>query len=258
MENATKALLIAAGVFFGLIVLTAAIFAYTQVVNYYRQEDEMIRTEQVIKFNRQYDAYIRDDVRGNELLSIINKIVDYNRRQADAEGIKFERMIIEINLSGKKSEFKYPKKYDVQNKDIIMDFSNTTNDTNIAKISDIMQTIKNNTGVNYTETQLQRLVADISNIFAPEDFSSTEISHATPSYLSACQKRNTVVKNTIGKEYDSLSDAEKKALKEATLEYYQFQRFKRAHFDCEKTKVRYNQGTGRIVKLVFKFNGEFE
>ena len=96
MENATKALLIAAGVFFGLIVLTAAIFAYTQVVNYYRQEDEMIRTEQVIKFNRQYDAYIRDDVRGNELLSIINKIVDYNRRQADAEGIKFERMIIEI------------------------------------------------------------------------------------------------------------------------------------------------------------------
>lgn len=258
MENATKALLIAAGVFFGLIILTALIFAYTQITNYYRSEQEIIKTEQVTKFNNQYDTYIRNDIRGNEILSLINKIVDYNKREADTDGIKFERMIIEISLSGKQSEFKYPRKYDVKNADIIMDFNNTKSDNDLSKISNMLQTIQNNTGVNYTETQLQRFATEISNIFAPDDFSTSDIRNESPSWVSACKKRNTVVQSIIGKEYDALSANDKLKLREATLEYYQFQRFKRAHFDCEASKVEYNKETGRIVKLVFKFNGKFE
>ncbi len=258
MENATKALLIAGGIFFGLIIITAIIFAYTQIVDYYRSEQEIIKTEQVVKFNQQYDGYIRNDVRGNEILSLINKIVDYNKREADTEGIKFERMIIQISLDGKKSEFKYPKKYDVENKDIIMDFNNTRSDNDIDKISNMMQTIQGNTGVNYTEAQLQRCATEISNIFAPDDFPNSDKKNATPSWVSACKKRNSVVQSIIGKEYDALSANEQLKLKEATLEYYQFQRFKRAHFDCEVSKVEYNKETGRIVKLVFKFNGKFE
>lgn len=258
MENATKALLIAGGVFFGLMILTISIFTYTQIVNYYRSQEDIKRTEQVIKFNSQYDTYVRKDVRGNDILSLINKIVDYNRREADVEGIRFERMVIEINLAGKKSEFKYPRKYDVNNKDIIMDFNNTNSDNDLSKISNIMQTIRANTGVGYTESQLQRLATEISNIFAPDDFSNSDINSNSPSWISACNKRNTVVKNIIGKEYDQLSASEKTKLREATLEYYQYQRFKRAHFDCETKKVVYNKQTGRIIKLVFKFNGKFE
>lgn len=258
MENATKALLIAGGVFFGLIILTVSIFAYTQMVNYYRSKEDIIKTEQVIKFNSQYDAYIRNDVRGNDILSLINKIVDYNKREADAEGIRFERMIIEVNLAGKKDEFKYPRKYDVDNKEIIMDFNNSKNDNDIYKISKAIQTIRDNTGVNYSEAQLQRLATEISNIFAPDDFPNSDKKDNTPSYISACQKRNSIIEDIIGKKYDDLSNSEKLKLREATLEYYQYQRFKRAHFDCESEKTVYNQGTGRIVKLVFKFNGKFE
>lgn len=258
MENATKALLIAGGVFFGLIILTVSIFAYTQIVNYYISKEDITRTEQVIKFNSQYDTYIRNDVRGNEILSLINRIVDYNKREADVDGIRFERMIIEVNLAGKKSEFKYPRKYDVDNKDIIMDFNNSRSDSDISKISNTVQTIRNNTGVSYSESQLQRFATEISNIFAPDDFPNSDKKNNTPSYISSCSKRNTIVQNIIGVKYDDLSESDKLKLREATLEYYQYQRFKRAHFDCEPTKTVYNQGTGRIVKLVFKFNGKFE
>ncbi len=258
MENATKALLIAAGVFLGMMVLTASVFIYTQIVDYYRNEQDIIKSEQVAKFNNEYDSYIRKDVRGNEILSLINKVVDYNKREADVEGIRFERMIIEIKLDGKKSEFKYPRKYDVDNKDIIMDFNNSNSDRDLDKISNVMQTIKNNTGMNYTESQLQRFATEISNIFAPDDFSNSDIKNSSPSWVAACKKRNSVVENIIGTKYDNLSANDKLKLREATLEYYQYQRFKRAHFDFETTKVEYNQGTGRIVKLVFKFNGKFE
>lgn len=38
--------------------------------------------------------------------------------------------------------------------------------------------------------------------------------------------------------------------------YYEYVQFKRAKFDCVSTK--YNQQTGRIIKMDFKFNGKFE
>lgn len=38
--------------------------------------------------------------------------------------------------------------------------------------------------------------------------------------------------------------------------YYEYVQFKRAKFDCVETE--YNQQTGRIVKMKFKFTGKFE
>lgn len=263
MENATKALLISAGVLFGIIVLTAVIFGFTQISNYYKNKEEMVLSEQIIKFNKQYTAYIKDDVRGTDILSLVNRIVDYNKREADVDGINFERIKIEIKLGDDISEFKYspPSGYKGKNDTIIKDINNKDNDNELLKISNIMQEIKNNTGVTYSEAQLQRCVAEISNIFAPDDFKNSETDSS--SYQLAVQKRNSVVRSIIGKNYDDLfkndiGQKKENTFKQAILEYYQYQRFKRAHFDCETSKVEYDKGTGRIVKLVFKFNGKFE
>lgn len=45
-------------------------------------------------------------------------------------------------------------------------------------------------------------------------------------------------------------------LKNDVYTYYEYVQFKRAKFDC--TNVEYNQQTGRIIKMEFKFNGKFE
>lgn len=38
--------------------------------------------------------------------------------------------------------------------------------------------------------------------------------------------------------------------------YYEYVQFKRAKFDCVSTE--YNQQTGRIIRMIFKFTGKFE
>lgn len=44
--------------------------------------------------------------------------------------------------------------------------------------------------------------------------------------------------------------------KNDVYQYYEYIQFKRARFDC--TKVEYNQQTGRIKRMEFKFNKKFE
>lgn len=38
--------------------------------------------------------------------------------------------------------------------------------------------------------------------------------------------------------------------------YYEYVQFKRAKFDCGK--IEYDQKTGRVIKMEFKFTGKFE
>ena len=48
---------------------------------------------------------------------------------------------------------------------------------------------------------------------------------------------------------------ENSQIRNDVYKYYEYIQFKRAHFDCEK--VEYNNETGRITKMKFKFNGKF-
>lgn len=250
MENATKALLIAAGIFFGLLILTLCIYVFSQMTNYFNQTEEERLLAQITKFNSEYEKYETNDVRGNDLLSLINKIVDYNKRQADVDGIKYERMIIVIDV-GDISSYTYDGKVsNVKYNKIIKNCHNESNDNDIYAISNAVNTMKSNSG--YSEKQLQRLATNISNIFAPYEYSDKTSS----SYLQAVQKRNSVVKDIINTKYDDLTSTNQQKLEKETLEYYQYQQFKRAHFKC--TKTDYNQHTGRIVRLEFEFNGKIE
>ena len=104
MENASKALLIAGGVLISIIILSLIVIAYTNISNYYNEDRALTRIEQITKFNNEYTGYVRDDVKGSELLSLVNKIVDYNDRKADPEDIAYEHMRLTIKI-GDTSEF---------------------------------------------------------------------------------------------------------------------------------------------------------
>ena len=249
MENASKALLIAAGIFFGLLILTLCVYMFSQLTNYFTQTEEERLLAQITKFNSEYEKYADNDVRGNDLLSLINKIVDYNARQADVDGIRYERMIITIDVrdtssylyDGATGSVKY-------NKEIIKNCNNINNDNDIYSISNAVDNMEGK----YKKKQLQNLTSNISNLFAPYEYPDP----TSPSYLQATQKRNSLVKDIIGTEYDDLTNNNKQILEKAALEYYQYQQFKRAHFEC--TGTTYNQQTGRIVRLEFKFTGKIE
>lgn len=263
MENATKALLIAGGVLIGLMVVSACLIAYNQITDYYQENANIARTEQVLKFNNEYTVYDRNDVRGSELLSLINKVVDYNKREADVSGIEFERMVLSIDV-GEAANYLYnTTDTSVENEIILENLENDKSNSEYSGLKSLSQSIsriKESSG--YTEEQLRRLATNISTIFLPDEYITSQKQKGRReeeikkdnTYIKSTTKRNTVVKGIIGNDYDSVSDQNK--LKVATLQYYQIQQFKRAHFDCIGRE--YNKNTGRIVKMEFKFNGTIE
>ena len=80
MENASKALIMAGSVLIALLVVGALVLMFSNLTSYQNSNEKATKDEQITKFNQEYSTYNRKDVRGNELYSLINRVVDYNRR----------------------------------------------------------------------------------------------------------------------------------------------------------------------------------
>ena len=57
MENATKALLIAAGVLIGIIILSMLLLGYNQISNYYQQQSDNLSLRQIVELNKKFTNY---------------------------------------------------------------------------------------------------------------------------------------------------------------------------------------------------------
>ena len=57
MENATKALLIAAGVLIGMIILSMGVYLFSGISSYMSETQEIIENNAINKFNTQFFNY---------------------------------------------------------------------------------------------------------------------------------------------------------------------------------------------------------
>ena len=113
MENASKALLMAGSVLIALMVIGALLLMFNSLSNYQESGTQNTREAQVIEFNNQYETYNRANVRGSDLYSLLNKVVDYNRRKStegtgakdEGQNLAYEPMIINFSINNKLSEF---------------------------------------------------------------------------------------------------------------------------------------------------------
>lgn len=78
MENATKALMMAGGVLLALLVISLLVYAWGSFSDYYDNQSSLSDIEDLTEFNLQFTNYDRDDVMGYEIISLMNKVVDYN------------------------------------------------------------------------------------------------------------------------------------------------------------------------------------
>ncbi|MCI9063879.1 MAG: hypothetical protein HFJ17_04685 [Clostridia bacterium] len=83
MENASKALLMAGGVFLTLLVVSLLMYAWNMYSDYQNEQDRLQMIEDTAKFNQQFTNYDRDDVYGYDVLSLVNKAIDYNQRLSE-------------------------------------------------------------------------------------------------------------------------------------------------------------------------------
>ena len=274
MENITKALLMAAGMLLAVLILSLLVMAYNKLSGYYEQSQELLTAEQLDKFNKQFQNYAgRKDIRGNELISLMNKIIDYNASESYQVGTNYEPIKVKITIGGNDviNAFKYETsdfgnefiKPVIQN--TVDGINNQANDQDLIAITytpDKARGIANRVGItNLTDTQLQKLTMEISNILIDE----TSIDNSSNEYrrLRAISLRNilnldigTNATNDIylnATNYKTIIGGEKiEAIKQIVSIYYQYTQFKRAYFSCPESGITYNSQTGRVVGMEFK------
>ena len=96
MENASKALVIAGEVLIALLVISLLVFFYNTIKDFRNTEELLQESEQAIEYNKQYDVYYRNNLYGSDILSLANKIYDYNKRESEAEG--YARLEMEVTF----------------------------------------------------------------------------------------------------------------------------------------------------------------
>lgn len=87
MENASKALLMAGGILIALLIIGMLLLMITNIGDYQRTKDSGAKATQIAKFNRDFERYTDDNgIKGTDIVSLINKIADYNSKQTNNTG----------------------------------------------------------------------------------------------------------------------------------------------------------------------------
>ena len=87
MENAARALEMAAGVLLGVLLMAAVSYFFSNIGEMPTQQDEIMQQEQLTDFNKAYEAFNKSGMYGVDVLSCLNKAKSNNEKYVD--GNKF-------------------------------------------------------------------------------------------------------------------------------------------------------------------------
>ncbi len=111
MENATKALEMAGSVLIGMMIIGMLVFAYTQFSNLKQTEENAKAIEQATDFNQPYEVYNKDGAYGSEILSLANRVSDYNTRTQEDGYTNIDLVIKFKSLPQNMDDSKYNSSY---------------------------------------------------------------------------------------------------------------------------------------------------
>ncbi len=271
MENASKALIIAGSILIALMIIGAVLLMFNSLSNYQNIQDKDTKEAQIVKFNNQYETYNRDNVRGSDLYSLLNRVADYNRRKSEVgvnnedEGVdsQFQPMTIIVSFKDNNNlkKLTYNNKESQLFKKILggskytfeinKQTSNTFRDSINAEISELEE--DKPTSKFKGKSGIQNLASGISNLDIKSSSDEKAILKARDLY-----NNNVNLTVTGGKATENNIMRKKDDIFEDVEFYYEYIQFKRAYFDCKSEEVVYNRNTGRITSMTFEFNGKFE
>lgn len=271
MENSAKAIIIAGGMFILIMVITLLVVFGRSLSSYMQGQHDKEIVKQVTEFNNKFANYQGTELRGNELISVLNRVIDYNALEAGEYG--YDPVLVEIDLVDRNaldSVIKFNSKDEnfLFKKNVSKIKNSKDSDDELKTISQKGTTIlskysdKEKYPDNYiprlTDTKLQKLSAEISNIAQEKDNSSWLDGYDGDRIAVYNRTRAKKLTSILGYEVSAegkikVDGIEKDiipAVKNATCEYYQYTQFKRIMFKC--TSIEYSQDTGRINKMSFE------
>ena len=271
MENSTKAIIIAGGMFILIMVITLLVVFGRSLSSYMQGQHDKEIVKQVTEFNNKFANYQGTELRGNELISVLNRVIDYNALEAGEYG--YDPVLVEIDLvdrnaldsvikfNSKDENFLFKKNVskikNSKDSDDVLKTISQKGTTILSKYSD-KEKYPDNYIPRLTDTKLQKLSAEISNIAQEKDNSSWLDGYDGDRIAVYNRTRAKKLTSILGYEVSAegkikVDGIEKDiipAVKNATCEYYQYTQFKRIMFKC--TSIEYSQDTGRINKMSFE------
>lgn len=181
MENAAKALEIAAGVLIGVLLMALIVYFFKSAGEWPQQEEDMASVEQVAKFNLEYEVYNKKGMYGVDVISCLNKAIDNN-----------DKYLGDQSKLGFLTEGRHPKEYviDVFVKINVNTKNRQTNNPSLEEsievryINDSKKEIKNMGGLNdpkLSNIKMSQVFKDIQydpsyTKFSSDDFIENAIS----------------------------------------------------------------------------------
>jgi type II secretory pathway pseudopilin PulG len=99
MENASKALLMAGGVLIALMIIGALLLMFNQLGSYQKQNYTTEAEKQLAQFNQEFAQYTDEDIKGTDLITLVNKVVDYNQKSGGVNSLNYDiKITLNINM----------------------------------------------------------------------------------------------------------------------------------------------------------------
>ena len=120
MENASHAIMIAAGILLAMVITGLLLFAYKNYSNYKKSEYETTRQDQVTAANKELESYNRKSIKGLQLLSLINTVADHNnenlRKENNTEDMPIIKLYIAVRVESTNNNKVYDTADSIRNK----------------------------------------------------------------------------------------------------------------------------------------------
>ena len=279
MDNASKALLMAGGMLLAILILTLLIYAWSLFSEYQSSRDDLADIENTAKFNQQFTNYDRDDVQGYELITLVNQIIDYNERKTEDtknnNNVRYNPMAITIDINEQADAFTYEDKTNRLISNVTYkdgDYFTATARSNakssfennvLKKLNDDLQISDT---IRLDETKANKVAKNIGSIFHTDNDIKTLANNRSEYggnednvYLDMA---NTYIASTGETTQDRINFAKDNLVigkgnnqyYNYACIYYEYMQFKRGVFKC--TNLEYDNNTGRVTKIDFKFTGK--
>ena len=263
MEDVSKALLIGAGMFFAILIISALVMFYNQVSSFYNSKHDANVIEQTQKFNARFTNYYRKNIRGSDLISLMNMVIDYNELQSYIPGkdgeYNYERIKVTIQIGNKASDlnsFMYDENF--SRNGYIANRITNMNKQGMGEWNDDGQLIKITNTRNYIISDAFKGKKDSLTLLGIDEITDTQLQQLASKISDIMDEKKIatkVIKDILGVEIGDNEEKLKRVRDIANI-YYQYMQFKRAMFDC--TGVEYDPNTNRIVKMSFEVQTKIE
>jgi len=85
MENASQALIIAAGVLIGIVIISMGVYLFTQAAAIPKNYSEKLENDKLAAFNEKFEIYSRIDATAQDIVTVINLAIENNRQYDETD-----------------------------------------------------------------------------------------------------------------------------------------------------------------------------